>query len=153
MADTEISGDTPGPPGDATGAVATEEAPATPELGAAPGHDPLLHQGLEHHHPSPVKYVGIAVLLAIITSLEVAIYYINMPDVLMVLAILKFSLVAAFFMHLKFDSPMLRRVFIAGIILAGVVYTVALLTLRVLVCRGIPLTYRWHAHPEVWLLM
>ncbi len=138
MADTEISGDTPGPPGDATGAVATEEAPATPELGAAPGHDPLLHQGLEHHHPSPVKYVGIAVLLAIITSLEVAIYYINMPDGLMVafllvLAILKFSLVAAFFMHLKFDSPMLRRVFIAGIILAGVVYTVALLTLRVLV--------------------
>jgi hypothetical protein len=42
-------------------------------------------------------------------------------------------MVAAFFMHLKFDSPMLRRVFITGIILAGVVYTVALLTLRVLV--------------------
>jgi hypothetical protein len=61
-----------------------------------------------------------------------------MPDGLMVafllvLAILKFSLVAAFFMHLKFDSPMLRRVFVAGIILAAVVYTVALLTLRVLV--------------------
>ena len=123
---------------DATGAVATEEPSATPELEAAPGHDPLLHAGAAHAHPSPVKYVGIAVLLAIITSLEVAIYYINMPDglmvaFLMVLAVLKFSLVAAFFMHLKFDSPMLRRVFIAGIILAGVVYTVALLTLRVLV--------------------
>jgi cytochrome c oxidase subunit 4 len=52
---------------------------------------------------------------------------------LLVLAILKFTLVVAFFMHLKFDSPMLRRVFIMGIILAGVVYTVALLTLRVLV--------------------
>jgi cytochrome c oxidase subunit 4 len=121
------------------GAVATTEEPAaTPELEAAPGHGALLHHGAEHAHPSPVKYVGIAVLLAIITALEVWMYYINMPEgllvaFLMVLAVLKFSLVASFFMHLKFDSPMLRRVFITGIMLAGVVYTVALLTLRVLV--------------------
>jgi cytochrome c oxidase subunit IV len=121
------------------GAVATTEEPAaTPELEAAPGHGALLHHGAEHAHPSPVKYVGIAVLLAIITALEVWMYYINMPEgllvaFLMVLAVLKFSLVASFFMHLKFDSPMLRRVFVTGIILAGVVYTVALLTLRVLV--------------------
>ena len=119
-------------------AVATEEPAATPELEAAPGHDPLLHRGLEHTHPSPVKYVGIAILLAIITALEVGLYYINMPEgllvaFLMVLAFLKFTLVAAFFMHLKFDSPMLKRLFITGIILAGVIYTVVLLTLRVLV--------------------
>ena len=121
------------------GAVATTGEPApTPELEAAPGHGALLHHGGEHAHPSPVKYVGIALLLGIITALEVWLYYINMPEgllvaFLMTLAILKFSLVAAFFMHLKFDSPMLRRVFVTGIILAGVVYTVALLTLRVLV--------------------
>ena len=135
MADTEVSGDTPQPPG---GAVATDEPAPTPELEAAPGHDPLLHRGLEHAHPSPVKYVGIAVLLAIITGLEVALYYLNMPSgllvaFLLVLAVLKFTLVAAFFMHLKFDSPMLRRVFVMGIILAGVVYTVVLFTLRVLI--------------------
>ena len=123
---------------DEEGAVATEE-PATPELEAAPGHGAAEHHGAEHGgHPSPVKYVGIAILLAIITALEVALYYINMPEgllvaFLMVLAFLKFTMVAAFFMHLKFDSPMLRRVFITGIILASVVYTVALLTLRVLV--------------------
>ena len=128
-------------------AVSTEEpqpepeAEQTPELEAGdPGQAglALVHHAPEHTHPSPAKYVGIAIFLAIITSLEVAVYYIKMPDGLMVgfllvLAILKFSLVAAFFMHLKFDSPMLRRVFVAGIILAGVVYTVALLTLRVLV--------------------
>ena len=122
---------------DDQGAVATEEEPATPELGAAPGHEALLHPA-EHSHPSPVKYVGIAILLAIITALEVALYYIHMPEALLVvmliiLATLKFALVAAFFMHLKFDSPMLRRVFVLGIILAGVVYTVVLLTLRVLI--------------------
>ncbi len=127
-----------------TAAVATEEEPEqaqTPELEAG---DPtaaglaLVHHAPEHSHPSPVKYVGIAILLAIITALEVALYYIAMPEPLMVvllliLATLKFSLVAAFFMHLKFDSPMLRRLFITGIILAGVVYFVALATLRVLI--------------------
>ena len=115
----------------------TTDTEATPELGAAPGHEALPH-GADHSHPSPAKYVGIAVLLAVITGIEVALYYINMPDgllvaFLMVLAFIKFTMVAAFFMHLKFDSPMLRRVFITGIILASVVYTVALLTLRVLV--------------------
>ena len=82
--------------------------------------------------------MGIASLLAVIPALEVALYYVHMPEglmvaFLMVLAFLKFTMVAAFFMHLKFDSPMLRRVFITGIILASVVYTVALFTLRVLV--------------------
>ncbi len=120
------------------GAVATEDPAPTPELAAIAGHEALIHHGQEHSHPSPAKYVGIAVLLAIITALEVSLYYINMPEplfvgFLMVLAFLKFTMVAAFFMHLKFDSPMLRRVFMTGIVLAGVVYTVALLTLRVLV--------------------
>jgi cytochrome c oxidase subunit 4 len=136
MADTDPSAETPEP----AGAVATAEpaGETPPELAAAAGHGPLLHHGAQHSHPSPVKYVGIAVLLAVITALEVTVYYINMPQallvvILLVLACLKFALVAAFFMHLKFDSPMLRKVFITGIILAGAVYTVALFTLRVLV--------------------
>ena len=138
MADEEAQGaeaqetDTPG------AAVATEEPSPTPELEAGPSGLALVHHAPEHSHPSPTKYVGIAVLLAFITALEVALYYIEMPDwlmvsFLMVLAVFKFTLVGAFFMHLKFDSPMLRRLFITGIILAGVVYTIALLSLRVLV--------------------
>jgi cytochrome c oxidase subunit 4 len=141
MADeTVVSGDTPEPPGSA---VATEEPeePTTPELeagDAGPSGLALVHHAPEHTHPSPVKYVGIAVLLAVITGLEVALYYIPMPAALLVVLLLilattKFALVAAFFMHLKFDSPVLRRVFVLGIILAGVVYTVALLSLRVLI--------------------
>ena len=143
MAETENSGDTPGPPG---AAVATEEEPEqtpeqTPELEAGdPGQAglALVHHAPEHSHPSPAKYVGIAVFLAIVTALEVALYYITMPEwlvvaLLLVLATMKFAIVAGFFMHLKFDSPMLRRLFVTGIILAGVVYTIALLTLSVLV--------------------
>src|SRR5256714_44173 len=66
------------------GAVATEESPPTPELEAAPGHGATLHHGGEHSHPSPVKYVGIAILLGLITALEVGLYYINMPEGLLV---------------------------------------------------------------------
>lgn len=139
--DTEASGGTPEPPG----AIATEEPQPepeeTPELEAG---DPaqaglaLVHHAPEHTHPSPAKYVGIAIFLAIITALEVALYYITMPEwlvvvLLFILATIKFALVAAFFMHLKFDSPMLRRLFITGLMLAGVIYTVVLFTLSVLV--------------------
>jgi cytochrome c oxidase subunit 4 len=117
-----------------TAATATEEAPA--ELEAAPGHAGLaVHD--EHAHPTPLKYVGIAAILAIATGIEVGLYYINLPDKLFValllgLAFIKFSMVAAYFMHLKFDGRLLRRLFVTGIILAATVYTVALLTLNVL---------------------
>jgi cytochrome c oxidase subunit 4 len=117
-----------------TAATATEEAPA--ELEAAPGHAGLgVHD--EHAHPTPLKYVGIAAILATVTGIEVGLYYINLPDKLFValllgLAFIKFSMVAAYFMHLKFDGRLLRRLFVTGIILAATVYTVALLTLNVL---------------------
>jgi cytochrome c oxidase subunit 4 len=134
--ETDVSEETPEPQG---AAVATEEQPEqTRELEAGPSGLALVHHAPEHAHPSPVKYVGIAILLAVITAVEVALYYITMPEwlvvaFLLVLAVLKFMLVGAFFMHLKFDSPMLRRLFVTGIILAAVVYSVALFTLRVLI--------------------
>jgi len=67
----------------------------------------------------------------------VTVYYLNLPAKLLVavlvgLASIKFSLVAAYFMHLKFDAHLLRRVFLTGIILACLVYPVALFTLKVL---------------------
>lgn len=113
-------------------------APATPELAAAPGHEAAAHGPGEHGHPGPAQYVGIALILAVVTAVEVGLYYIDMPDKLLValllgLAFIKFSMVAAYFMHLKFDSRLLRRLFVTGILLAGVIYTVVLVTLDVLV--------------------
>jgi len=43
----------------------------------------------------------------------------------------KFSLVALFFMHLRFDSKLCRRLFVTGIILAIIVYAIALTSLHV----------------------
>ena len=44
---------------------------------------------------------------------------------------IKFVIIAAFFMHLKFDSKILTRVFYAGLFLAAGVYVAALATFRI----------------------
>lgn len=86
-----------------------------------------------HDHPSPRKYVWVAAILAVITGLEVGIYYIPGIDAFLVpgliaFALLKFVMVAMYFMHLKFDSKLFRRFFVTGIVLAFVIFTVVLLT-------------------------
>ena len=75
-----------------------------------------------------------AVFLAVVTGIEVGIYYLKgarsvLAPALILLSIVKFSMVGLYFMHLKFDTHLFRRVFILGIILALTVYTVALVTL------------------------
>jgi cytochrome c oxidase subunit 4 len=95
-----------------------------------------LHADHEHAHPTQLFYIKIALLLAAITALEVlASYWGPLTDhnalliaVLAPMMIIKFVVVAMFFMHLRFDSRWFRRVFIAGIILAVTVYTVVFAT-------------------------
>jgi cytochrome c oxidase subunit 4 len=75
------------------------------------------------HHPGPRQYVKIAVVLAIVTALEVGVYYVDalrssIVAWLIAFAVIKFFLVATWFMHLKFDSKVFRRLFIAGLVLA-----------------------------------
>ena len=90
-------------------------------------------------HPSDAQYIKIALILAAITGIEVALYYFELPGVnlnnsaLGVLALVKFIMVAAYFMHLKFDSKLLRRLFITGLLLAFAVYIAYLLTMGVFV--------------------
>lgn len=89
---------------------------------------------VEHAHPGPWEYIKIAFLLAVATALEVSVYYLSslksiLPGVLIGLAIIKFTLVALYFMHLKFDTRLFRRLLTLGIILAITVYTIAITTL------------------------
>lgn len=83
------------------------------------------------HHPQPRQYVFIGVVLSIITAVEVAIYYFNIADAalitfLIIFSILKFVLVVAFFMHLRFDSKLFRYVFVAGLATAFTVFMIVL---------------------------
>jgi cytochrome c oxidase subunit 4 len=88
-------------------------------------------------HPTPLQYLYVAIILAVVTGIEVGLYYIDMNDKLMVallmgLAFIKFAMVVAYFMHLKFDALLLRRLFITGAVLAVFVYAVALFTMDIL---------------------
>lgn len=74
-------------------------------------------------HASKTTYWLIALILGILTMLEVAVFYVPLlhsviVPILLVLSAAKFALVAMFFMHLKFDRPILTTLFVGGIIVA-----------------------------------
>ncbi len=88
-----------------------------------------------HQHPGPRQYVIIAIVLVVITAIEVAVSYLDgdvnsnlLIAMLAVAASIKFFLVAAWYMHMKMDSPFFRRVFVTGLVGATVVYCIALAT-------------------------
>jgi cytochrome c oxidase subunit IV len=99
-------------------------------------HGSATHGAHETGHPGPREYVAIAVILAAITAVEVAVYYIpflqpiQMP-IFGVLSLTKFALVAMFFMHLKFDSRFFSLVFVTGLLLACFVFLIVLTMLRI----------------------
>lgn len=83
--------------------------------------------GGEHAHPGESTYVKVAIVLAIITIVEVAIYYFGLPHGLLVtlllaLSAVKFYTVVSFFMHLKFDDRRLAFIFAGGLAIAGAVF-------------------------------
>jgi cytochrome c oxidase subunit 4 len=95
-------------------------------------HTPDTH---EHAHPGPGEYIKIALILAVVTAIEVAAYYIKglsdstLSVALLVMMAIKFALVGLWFMHLRFDSKLFRRLFVTGIVLAAAVYVAAMATL------------------------
>ena len=76
----------------------------------------------EGGHASVGFYWMIGGILAVLTALEVAAYYMELGSLevplLIGLSIAKFVLVVMFFMHLKFDSRIFTGVFMAGMVLA-----------------------------------
>lgn len=84
-------------------------------------------------HPSPREYIRIALVLAVVTAAEVAIYYVPalsgvMIPLLFAFAAIKFALVVMWFMHLRFDSRTYARFFMMGIAGAATLYVIVLLT-------------------------
>jgi cytochrome c oxidase subunit 4 len=88
--------------------------------GSHPGH-------VESHgggHATVKTYLLVALVLAIITAIEVATLYIpGIPNVLLVVSLLimsaiKFVLVVGFFMHLRYDHNIMRTFFIGPLIMS-----------------------------------
>ncbi len=105
-----------------------------------------------HDHPTWQTYTKIAIVLFVLTGLEVWSYGIvnsHSPavlaaalepivvEVLLILSAIKFALVAMFYMHLKNDGKMLSSIFCFSLLLAGVTI-VGLMTI---------FSYLYHVHP------
>jgi len=79
-------------------------------------------------HPTPSTYFKVAMVLSVLTAIEVGIFYITQLSygiipILAVLSIGKFALVVMYYMHLKFDSKIFTGMFFFGMMVAtGVVF-------------------------------
>ena len=95
-------------------------------------------------HPNPAQYWKIAFLLAVLTAVEVAMFYINQASdlgilnaaVLLALAFLKFVIVVGWFMHLRYEKATLTRFFTGGFILAMSLYVIVFAAMGALAIRG-----------------
>ncbi|MDE0269566.1 MAG: cytochrome C oxidase subunit IV family protein [Acidimicrobiaceae bacterium] len=108
-----------------------EPEPADIDTDHESARDSLTHHG--HAHPSGWAYIKIALILAGVTALEVFTYFRSVLDwgvflvpALIFMMVVKFYLVATWFMHLRFDNKIYARLFTAGLTLAVVVYLITL---------------------------
>jgi cytochrome c oxidase subunit IV len=88
-----------------------------------------------HVHKPNSFYVKVAFSLALVTAIEVGLYYLDIGKLflpaVMILMVVKFVTVVSLFMHLRFDNRLFSWLFYSGLLLAVFVYVTALLTFRV----------------------
>ena len=90
------------------------------------------HEDAQEHGMSDAGYIKIAIILALITALEVSTYYVDFGPLflpsLLIMMVIKFVMVVSYFMHLKFDNNLFSWLFYTGLFLAVGVYITALAT-------------------------
>ncbi len=81
--------------------------------------------GMEKEHPTWSVYWKVAVVLTLITAVEVWVYYIPafvashlFVPTLLILSAVKFAIVVLFYMHLRYDHRLFRALFTGPLIIA-----------------------------------
>src|ERR1700709_1712710 len=80
--------------------------------------------GEVHEHPTWKQYKWVALILTLITVVEVWIYYTPFKDsplfapTLLIMSAVKFAIVVMFYMHLKYDHKLFRALFTGPLIIA-----------------------------------
>ena len=103
-------------------APVTDPSHALPPAGETGGH---AHHPDEKPHPTWKQYKWVALILTIITVVEVWVYYIPafvasrlfVPSLLIMSAI-KFAIVVLFYMHLRYDHKLFKVLFTGPLIIA-----------------------------------
>ena len=118
--------------------IEPEETPANTGAELQPLEERHPEVAVQHSHPGPRQYVLIAIVLVILTAVEVATSYLEghvNSNILIValaaMAAVKFFLVASWYMHLRTDKPVFRRFFVIGSLAAVLLYALVLLMLHV----------------------
>src|SRR5688572_30250053 len=101
--------------------------------GDAP-HADHASMGEVHEHPTWKQYKWVALILTVITIIEVWVYYIPsfvaspiFVPALLIMSAVKFAIVVMFYMHLKYDHKLFRALFTGPLIIAIVTLLVLLL--------------------------
>ncbi len=88
-------------------------------------NDAGLHaMGEVHEHPSWKQYKWVALILTLVTVVEVWVYYTPFRQsplfapVLLLMSAFKFAVVVAFYMHLKYDHKLFRALFVGPLLIA-----------------------------------
>ena len=96
---------------------------------AGPGTKPGTDHAVDQHedHPGERVYINVAIILAVITAIEVVIYYIEavagiLVPALIIMSLAKFVTVVGYFMHLKYDDRRFTWIFGAGLLTAVAVF-------------------------------
>jgi cytochrome c oxidase subunit IV len=100
-----------------------------------PAGEPDHHaMGEVHEHPTWKQYKWVALILTLITVVEVWVYYIPsfvasklFVPALLIMSAIKFAIVVAYYMHLKYDHKLFRVLFTGPLIIAIVTLIVLLL--------------------------
>ena len=86
--------------------------------------------GIEHAHPTWSTYWKVALILTVLTAIEVWVFYIpsfvhsrGYTPFLLVMSAVKFAIVVMFYMHLKYDHRLFRVLFTGPLIVAMVTIT------------------------------
>jgi cytochrome c oxidase subunit 4 len=94
-------------------------------------HAPVGAAHEEEAHASNLTYIRVGIILAIITAIEVFVWYLPeargaLTPMLIVLSVAKFLAVVGYFMHLKYDKRIFRFMFFAGLAVALAVFLAVL---------------------------
>ena len=87
--------------------------------------DVLAHPDHVHEHPTWKQYKWVALILTVITILEVWAYYIPslvnskwFVPLLLIMSATKFAIVVMFYMHLRYDHKLFRALFTGPLTIA-----------------------------------
>ncbi len=96
-------------------------------------HDTFTHtnpdidvhaMGEVHEHPTWKQYKWVAIVLTLITVIEVWVYYTPFSQstlfvpALLIMSAVKFAIVVLFYMHLKYDHRLFKALFTGPLIIA-----------------------------------